>query len=41
VTDFKALPVDDINQTILLNLMEFKGPKNFNDDFTLLTIKFF
>jgi phosphoserine phosphatase RsbU/P len=41
VTDFKTLSVDDINKTILLNLMEFKGPKNFNDDFTLLTIKFF
>jgi phosphoserine phosphatase RsbU/P len=41
VTDFKSLQVDDINKTILLNLMEFKGPKNFNDDFTLLTIKFF
>jgi phosphoserine phosphatase RsbU/P len=41
VTDFKSLPVDDINKTILLNLMEFKEPKNFNDDFTLLTIKFF
>jgi phosphoserine phosphatase RsbU/P len=40
VTDFKSLAVDDINKTILLNLMEFKGPKNFNDDFTLLTIKF-
>jgi phosphoserine phosphatase RsbU/P len=41
VTDFKTLAVNDINKTILLNLMEFKGPKNFNDDFTLLTIKFF
>jgi phosphoserine phosphatase RsbU/P len=41
VTDFKSLAVNDINKTILLNVTEFKGPKNFNDDFTLLTIKFY
>jgi phosphoserine phosphatase RsbU/P len=41
VTDFKSLAVNDINKTILLNVTEFKGPKSFNDDFTLLTIKFY
>jgi phosphoserine phosphatase RsbU/P len=41
VSEYKTLSVKDINQSILLNVTEFKGPRNFNDDFTLLTIKFF
>ncbi len=41
ILQYNKLAVNEINQSILLNVTEFKGPKNFNDDFTLLTIKFF
>jgi phosphoserine phosphatase RsbU/P len=41
VDDYRKLDVNDINKTILLQLTDYKGPRNFNDDFTLLTIKFY